>query len=81
MCKWQKKRNMIHFISSLRSGSDLSVTHISIDQNNHSYIIQSFVYILKILADWFECSISIGSMEDFCIGAKTVYSISIEKLV
>ena len=35
--------------------------------------------MLKILADWYESSISIGSMGEFCMGMKIVYNISIEK--
>ena len=59
-------------------------THISIDLNNHSYynkILKGFYYIFIILADQWVSSISIVSMGEFCIGAKIVYSISIEKSV
>ena len=45
----------------------------------YNTILKSFVYILKILAGWYESSISIGSMDEFCVGMKIVHSISIEK--
>ena len=71
-------------VRSIGCRSDMLTTHISIDINNHSYyntILKRFYYILIILVDQWISSISIGSMEEFCIGTKIVHSISIGKLV
>ena len=61
----------------------MHTAYISIDLNNHSYyntISKGFYYILIILVDQWVSSISIKSMEYFCVGTKIIYSISIESL-
>ena len=82
---------MICFVCSSGRVSNLSViglTHsqliyLFIRMTTHVYntILKSFVYICIILADWYESSVSIGSVEEYCIGMKFVCSISIEKCV
>ena len=59
-------------------------THIPIDQKNHSNYnanLERFYYTLKIFADHWVSSDNIESMEESCLGAKIVHSISIEKHV
>ena len=69
---------------SIGCRSDMFTTHISIDINNCSYynrILKGYYYILIILVDQWVSSVSIGSMGEFCVDVKIVYSISIEKSV
>ena len=78
---------MFHYKKSTGSigcRSDILTTHISVDLNNRSYyntILKGFYYILIILVDQWVSSISIKSMEEFCVGMKLIYSISIQKSV